>query len=70
MIGFLIFGGAFAYRPPLQISFVVGKEEFHDVKYVCKKAIAETRIFVEGVALIKPERFWYEPRKDDFRFRE
>ena len=69
ILAFLIIGGTFAYRPPVQISFVVGSEELHEVKYVHKEAITETRIFVDGDAVIKPERFWYEPRKDDFQFR-
>ena len=53
----------------MQISFIVGSEELHEVKYVHKEAITETRIFVDGDAVIKPERYWYEPRKDDFQFR-
>jgi hypothetical protein len=69
IVSFLIFGGTFAYRPPVQISFVVGREELHEVKYVHKEAVTETRIFVDGDAVIKPERFWYEPRKDDFQFK-
>ena len=57
ILAFLIIGGTFAYRPPVQITFVVGTEELHEVKYVHKEAITETRIFVDGDAVINRSVF-------------
>ena len=68
IIGYLIYSGTFAYTLPLQISFPVGSEEIHEVKYVHKSAVGETRIFVDGEVLLKSDRSWHEPRKEDFRF--
>jgi len=68
IIGFLIYGGTFAYTLPLRISFPVGSEEIHEVKYVHKSAVGETRIFVDGELVLKSDRSWREPRKEDFRF--
>ena len=68
IIGFLIFSGIFAHRPPVQITFVVGIEELHEVKYKHTEAVAETYIYVDGKTLIKPERFWGEPRSEKIEF--
>ena len=68
IISFLIYGGIFAYRSPIQISFPVGSEEIHQVKYVHKSTVMETRIFVDGEVRLKLDRSWHEPRKEDFRF--
>jgi len=67
IIGFLIYGGTFASRPPAQISFAVGREEIHQVKYVHKEATTETRILVDGEVLLKSDRFWREPCKEEFQ---
>ena len=68
IIGFLIFGGAFAYRPPVHISFIVGDEELHEVEFVHSEAITDTRIFIDEEPFIRSDRFWHEPRVERFQF--
>lgn len=51
----------------MHISFQVGKEEIHEVKYVHKETTTETRILVDGKVHLQSDRFWREPRVEEFQ---
>ena len=64
----MIFGAAFAYRPPVHITFIVGDEELHEIEFVHSEAITDTRIFIDDEPFIQSDRFWHEPRVERFQF--
>jgi hypothetical protein len=66
IIVFLMFGGVFANRHPIEIDFFVGTRELHRVKYVYLETIKETQIFVDAHLEVKLDRFWHSPRREEF----
>jgi len=68
IMGFLIIGGMFRYRPPIELSFQVGNSEIHVVKFEYRPAIIEGKVFIDGAPIVKSDSFWWEKRKENFKF--
>ena len=68
VVGFLIVGGMFRYRPPIELSFQVGISEIHIVKFEYRPAIIEGKVFVDGAPIVKSDSFWWEKRRENFKF--
>ena len=70
LIGVLIFpafGVTCAYRQPIEVEFKVGSQEIHTVKFVYKQTLSETLIFVDGRQLVKSDKPWHSPHKEEFK---
>ncbi len=64
---FLIFGGTYAFRHPIEVEFTVGNEEKHTIKFVYKQTIGETLIRVDKRQLVKSDKPWHSPHKEEFK---
>ena len=64
---FLVFGGTYAFRHPIEVEFTVGNNEKHTVKFVYKQTLGETLIRVDKRQLVKSDKPWHSPYKEEFK---
>ena len=66
VVSFLIASGAFAFRPPIEFSFLVGESQQHEIKFLYSPNIGETKIYVDGEKQLVKQEPWYSKRHERF----